>query len=853
MKKIVIGVLAHVDAGKTTLSEALLYTCGNIRKLGRVDHQDSSLDYDFQERNRGITIYSKEARFSYSDCEFVLVDTPGHADFSAEMERALSVLDIAIVVINGAEGVQAHTKTIWKLLEHYQVPTFVFINKMDMSYLSKETLLNDLTKSLHGGCLEVDSESFLEEVAMTKEEYLNYYLENNDLPLELIQEAIASRDVFPCCFGSALKLEGIEDFLTTLCTYAPLRYYEEDFKAMVYKKSIDDQGNRLTHCKILGGSLKVKTILENGEKVDQIRLYSSGKYEMVEEAFAGEIVSLKGLSNYEIGDFIGISYKSPSNQLASFLSYQIVPTDGTDLIVLHQKLKALNEEDPQLTLTFDTATQEIRVRLMGDIQCEVLQQEIKERFSISVEFTQPRISYKETILEPVEGVGHFEPLRHYAEVHLWMEPLPLGSGLQFESDVPYDTLDVNWQRLVLTHLQEKEHVGVLTGSPITDMRISLIAGKAHLKHTEGGDFRESTYRAIRQGLMEAKSVLLEPYYAFTLTVPTECMSRALFDIENALGSYEISETLEDSVIIQGSAPIRTMQGYQKQVASYTKGKGQFVAEFSEYRPVEKCEDIIKEIGYNPESDINNPSSSVFCAQGAGYYVPWHEVKKNAHLPLREIKKEVTIKQAPRKVHISDEEMERVMRRTFGPERTRLYRPTPKSTDNQYVNAKVVSKTPCIVIDGYNVLFGWDELAEMAKTDLYSARLELMNRICNYQGYKNILTILVFDAYKVKENPGTIIKMDNIYVIYTKEAQTADSYIERVTHDLKHDYQITVITSDTMEQMIVAGNNARRISVREMIIEYEYLTKEFRTNYNEASMKSFNNPLSIIRNMDIESE
>lgn len=845
-----IGVLAHVDAGKTTLSEALLYTCGTIRKLGRVDHQNSSLDFDFQERNRGITIYSKEARFSYEDTQFVLVDTPGHADFSSEMERALQVLDAAIVVINGAEGVQSHTKTIWKLLEHYEIPTFVFINKMDMSYLSKETLLVDLNKNLSNGCIEVTSPSFLEEVAMMSEESLNQYLETNDLPLEMIQDAISKRIVFPCCFGSALKLDGIEELLSVLAKYSPRPCYGDTLKALVFRKSIDEQGNRLTHCKLLGGSLKVKSILDNGEKVDQIRLYSSGKYQCVEEALAGEVVSLKGISNYEIGDIIGTSLKSLT-KTTSYLSYQIQVKDGTDPIVVYQKLKTLNEEDPQLSISYNTATQEIRARLVGEIQCEVLKQVISQRYHIEVEFTEPHITYKETICEAVEGVGHYEPLRHYAEVHLWLEPLPLGSGLQFDCDVPYDSLDINWQRLVLTHLQEKEHIGVLSGSPITDMKITLIAGKAHLKHTEGGDFREATYRAIRQGLMEAKSILLEPYYSFTLTIPTDCMSRALFDIENALGTYEIAETNQDTVCIQGSAPIRTLQGYQKQVASYTKGKGQFIAEFSDYRPVEKSEDILKEINYHCDSDKENPSSSIFCAQGAGYYVPWNEVKQQAHLPLRVIKKEEVIRTSPKKIHISDEEMERVMRRTFGPERNRLFRPTPKSSSTNSSFQKVETKTPCILVDGYNVLFGWDELAQLAKEDLYTARLELIHRMCNYQGYKNTLLIVVFDAYKVKDNPGNIVKQDNIYVIYTKEAQTADSYIEKVTHDLKHEYQISVITSDNMEQMIVAGNQARRISVREMIMEYEYLTKEFRNNYKEATMKSFNNPLAIMRNMDID--
>lgn len=852
MKKIVLGILAHVDAGKTTLSESLLYKCGVLRTLGRVDHQNTSLDYDSQERQRGITIYSKEARFNYNDTQFILVDTPGHSDFSAEMERALQVLDIAVIVVNGAEGVQAHTKTIWKLLDHYHIPTFLFVNKMDMSYQSKENLLQDIQQNLSSNCLDVTAPTFLEELSLHNEEGLNYYLEHADLPLSYIQERIAKREVFPITFGSALKLEGIEEFLQVLSNYAPLPTYEAGVKAIVYKKSIDEQGNRLTHCKIMGGTLRAKQVLESGEKIDQIRLYASGKYEMVEEATAGEVVALKGITKYEIGSIIGDNSLSNSTQLVSYISYQIKPTDQTDLIVLHQKLKALNEEDPQLSLTYDTTLQEIRVRLMGEIQCEILKQEIKKRYQIDVEFLEPRIAFKETIVEAIEGVGHYEPLRHYAEVHLWLEPLPRGSGLQFDIDVPPDSLDSNYQHLVLTHLQEKEHIGVLSGSPITDMRITLIAGKAHLKHTEGGDFREATYRAVRQGLMEAKSVLLEPYYAFTLSVPSESMSRALFDIEKAQGEYTIAETSAEQVIIQGSAPIRLLQGYQQSVASYTKGRGTFVAEFSEYKEVKDSEDILKEIDYHCEKDTDNPSSSVFCAQGAGYYVPWNEVKKQAHLPLVTIQKEEPLRTTqPRKMQISDEEMERVIRRTFGPEKKRLFRPTPKESSNSATANKMNAKTPCILVDGYNVLFGWDEIADIAKTDLYSARLEVIHRLCNYQGYKNTLLIIVFDAYKVKDNPGSLVKNDNVWIIYTREAQSADSYIERVTHDLKHEYQISVITSDNAEQMIVAGHNARRISVREFILEYEYLSKEFQNTYNEALTKSFHNPLASLREINEE--
>lgn len=845
-----VALLAHVDAGKTTLSEALLYKCGVIRKLGRVDHQNTNLDYDIQERERGITIYNKEARFAYQDTKFTLVDTPGHSDFSSEMERSLQVLDVAIVVVNGAEGIQAHTKMIWKLLEYYHIPTFIFVNKMDMSYLSKDHIMKEL-QTLSSNCLWVDSPSFHEDVAMLSEEYLSYYLENDTLSQQHLQNAVGTRSLFPVCFGSALKSEGIEEFLEILTKYAPTPVYEDTFKAIVYKKSMDDQGNRLVHCKITGGKLVVKSVLENGEKIDQIRLYNGPKYDAVNEVYAGQICALKGISNVSVGDILGSGEQQRKPLLSSYLSYQIIAVDQNDPYVVYKKLQVLAEEDPQLSLSYDTSTQEIRIRLMGEIQCEILQRSIKERLGIQVVFEKPQISYHETIKAPVEGVGHFEPLRHYAEVHVWMEPLPVGSGIQFAVDVPRDTLDINWQRLILTNLMEKEHLGVLTGSPITDMRITLIHGKAHLKHTEGGDFREATYRAVRQGLMEAESVLLEPYGSFTLTVPTTNMSRAIYDIDTREGNYEIVEGVDGNVTLQGSAPIRLLQDYQPIVASYTKGSGLFSFEFDEYRPCLHPEEILSTISYDPDRDINNQSSSVFCAHGAGYYVPWNEVKANAHLPLRETRRENAEPVRQRKYHISDEEMERVMMRTFGPNRTKLFKETPKYSDEYGKTEVKESKKACILVDGYNLIFGWDELATMAKDDLYSARIELIHRLCNYQGYKNALVVVVFDAYKVKDNPGNILKNDNIYVIYTKEAQTADSYIEKVTHDLKHHYLITVVTSDNAEQMIVIGNHAGRMSVREFVMEYEYYEKQFYLEYNEKISKSFNHSLADIRKLNEE--
>lgn len=848
MKKIVIGIVAHVDAGKTTLSESMLYLSGKIRKLGRVDHGNAFLDYDGQERDRGITIFSKQARFSWKETEFVLIDTPGHADFSTEMERTLQVLDYAIVVINGLDGVQNHTQTIWKLLEHYHVPTFLFMNKMDITPLSQENLLDNIKDQLDEHCIDFTqfNEETYENIALVDEDMLNDYLNHQTISDIQIATFIQQRRIFPVYFGSALKLQGVEQFLNQMNQYCIEKEYDSSFSAIVYKITHDGQ-NRLTHMKITGGTLKTKDKIKD-EKVDQIRLYSGNRYEMIQEVKAGDICVIKGLKNIQAGEIIGNKQMQIQPVISSYIQYRIVLPEGCDVHAMYKNLQQLSQEDPSLHIHYHQQLKEIRIQLMGEIQIEILKNMIKERFDVDVDFDQGEILYKETILEPVEGVGHFEPLRHYAEVHVLLEPLENGKGLQFESDCPEDILDRHWQRLILTHLQEKEHIGVLTGSPITDMKITLLTGRAHQKHTEGGDFRQATYRAVRQGLKMAKSVLLEPYYQYELKIPKDCLSRALYDLEGMHGTFEIHEMSEE-VIICGSAPVICMQNYQNDVISYSKGRGQLSCVLKGYDVCHNQEEIIDTINYNSENDLDNPTGSIFCSHGAGFYVNWDEVRNHMHVSSQwsqnQNKKNQSFSYSSSLTE--DDELEEIFTRTYGPIKRKTAQqlgyqnPVEKQTPIQK------AKPQCLLVDGYNVIHAWSELKELAKDNLEGARLRLMDMMCNYQGYKKCLLILVFDAYKVKGNLGTSMPYHNIHIVYTKEAQTADMYIERATHEMADHYDITVATSDALEQLIVTGAGAYRMSSRELRLDLEYINKTKQQEYHDRQDKSRNFLLEDIKN------
>lgn len=851
MKKIVIGTLAHVDAGKTTLNESLLYQSGNLRKLGRVDHKDAFLDYNEQERDRGITIYNKEARFTHLDTSFTIIDTPGHIDFSTEMERALKALDYAIIVISGVDGLQAHTKTIWKLLKHYHIPAFIFVNKMDISHQFKEDLLREIQVNLHENCLDLTDENSYEQIALCDETILQTYLETNTISKSDLQTLIKSRQVFPVYFGSALKLQGIDELLNALDTYTLANNYPNEFGGIVYKISKDDKGSKLVHLKVTGGSLLAKSLLDNGDKIDQIRLYSGSKYEMVNEVMAGDVCCLKGLDNTKITDSFGHEQNINSPMISSYMSYRVVVLDNVDCFKAYQLLKELQEEDPELHLTYNKNTDEIRIQLMGDVQHEILQRRIKDQFKLNVTFDYGKIAYKETITNKIEGVGHYEPLRHYAEAHIIIESLPLGSGVQIKSNCSTDDLARNYQHQILSILETSELVGVLTGSPITDVKLTLVSGKAHDKHTEGGDFYQATHRAIRHGLMLATSQLLEPYYSFEIKINSEFNSRVIFDLDSMNADFSVTEEPNNELLITGFAPIRLMQGYQSKLAALTKGTGYFSCNFKGYEPCVDAETIIKEINYDPQSDIEHPIGSVFCKQGAGYHVPYNEVYDHMHLPLTfdiRPKKEAPKPQGNR-YKVSEAELQRVIERTFGPNKTKLHHlSTPKHHQDDPVHIAAVSK-PCLIVDGYNVIHAWDELKELAAIDLYNARVKLIDYMKNYQGFKNNLLIIVFDAYKVKESPGTIDKDNNIYIVYTKESETADTYIERTVHELGKHYNISVATSDGLEQLIILGQGAKRISARELILDYEHLQNDFRKQHSKELTKTYNMALADIRNFE----
>ena len=851
MKKIVLGILAHVDAGKTTLTESMLYLSKTIRHLGRVDHGDAFLDYNSQERDRGITIFSKQAIFNWNDCQITLIDTPGHVDFSTEMERTLQVLDYAILVISGIDGIQNHSETIWKLLKHYHVPTFIFINKMDSIYANKDKLLNDLKDQFDVNCFDFENldENFYETIALNNEKLLDYYLEHQTLTKEMIIDEIYQRNLFPCFFGSALKIEGIDIFLNEFTNYVKEKQYPKQFQARVFKITHDKQGNKLNHLKITGGSLKVKEQVGN-EKVDQIRIYSGDKYQLVNEVYAGDICAIKGFKNFEISQGLGNESTVNTPILTPYMDYRIILPENCNQHEALEKLLLLSKEDPQLHINYNNQSKEIHVELMGEIQVEILKNIISERFNLDVEFDHGNIIYKETILEPVEGVGHFEPLRHYAEVHLLLEPGKPGSGLEFAVDCKENVLATSYQRLVLSHLKEKEHIGVLTGSLITDMKITLISGRAHLKHTEGGDFREATYRALRQGLKATKSILLEPYFKFSLEIPVEYLSRAIYDIETMNGTFKLSKEQDEMAYLTGKAPVSKMQNYQSEVTSYTKGKGRITLQIDGYYPCTNQEEIISKINYDSESDLENPTGSVFCSHGAGVNVKWDEVENYMHIPYQFKPKNENKEKKLEKTTYSneDEELENIFIRTYGP---------IKQHQTTTPAKKIISNTTykympeCLLVDGYNIIHSWPELKELAKDNLDAARTRLIDIMCNYQGYKKCILILVFDAYKVKNNLGSSYKYHNIYIVYTKEAQTADMYIERTTHELASKYNITVATSDALEQLIVLGQGGKRISSRELRLEVERLDKEKLEEYRRKQAKGYNYLLEDIKNYNKE--
>ncbi len=850
MGNIVVGILAHVDAGKTTLSEGMLYLSGKIRKMGRVDHKDAFLDTYAMEKDRGITIFSKQAVWKTGENAINLVDTPGHVDFSAEMERTLQILDYAILVVSGVDGIQGHTETLWKLLQEYQIPTFLFINKMDQPGAQEEKRMEELKSRLSDSCISFsgEKEKRMEDIAMADEEVLDYFLENNRVERRQIARLIKERKIFPCYFGSALKLQGVEELLEAFDRYMEPFQGGKHFGARVFKIMRDEKGERLTFLKVTGGSLKVKMPVNDKEKVNQIRIYSGARYQTVSEVEAGALCAVTGLSSSRVGQGLGEETTFEEPFLKPVLTYQLLLPEGADAAKVFMELKQLEEEEPLLQIVWNAQLEEIHLQLMGEVQTEILKALIEERFHLSVEFGKGKIVYRETIKAPVIGVGHYEPLRHYAEVHLRMEPLQPGSGLVFDTECSEDILDRNWQRLILTHLQERSHPGVLTGFPITDMKITLTAGRAHLKHTEGGDFRQATYRAVRQGLKSAESVLLEPWYSFQMEIPSEQVGRAMSDIGQKHGSFQEPEPVEgsaDMVMIRGSAPVSTMQDYQRDVWTYTKGRGRISLVVKGYEPCHNAEEVIEAIGYDSEKDLENPTGSIFCSHGAGFFVKWDEVPEYMHIeekgsgPSEEEtaagRKEESVRTASRSPYSYEEDPEllAIMEREFGArqkekDRYRSYQPTDPTTKiEQRPWKKEEEKKKYLLVDGYNIIFAWDELKTLAESSIDAARNKLIDILSNYQGFTGDTLILVFDAYKVKGSTGEVQKHHNIYVVYTKEAETADQYIEKTTHEIGRKYQVTVATSDALEQVIVMGQGAYRLSARDFYKEVERVEEEIR--------------------------
>ncbi len=894
-KRLVVGILAHVDAGKTTLAESILYLSGNIRSLGRVDHGNTFLDTNEMERARGITIFSKQAEVELGGkllsngeepLSVTFMDTPGHVDFSAEMERTLQILDYAVLVINGMDGIQGHVLTLWKLLKRYNIPTFLFVNKMDQSGTDRGKLLQELQERLSEHCIPFDvpqDEMWKETVAMCTEELMEQYLETGGIAEKDIKAAIAERHIFPCFFGSALKIQGVEELLQGLVALSVRKQYPAQFGARVYKITRDEKGNRLTHVKITGGSLKVKEVIGE-EKVDQLRFYSGVQYRTEAEGFAGEVCAITGLESTYAGQGLGIEESLECPVLAPVLTYQLILPAGAEPHVIYRKLMQLEEEEPLLHLVWEEQTREIRAQVMGEVQIEVLKNMIKERLGLTVSFGTGCIVYKETIAEPVEGVGHYEPLRHYAEAHILLEPGERGSGLTFAVNVSTDVLDLNWQRLMLTHLEEKQHKGVLVGAPITDMRLTVIGGRSHKKHTEGGDFREATYRAVRQGLKKAESILLEPVYEFRLEIPQECVGRAMTDIGRMQGRFSDPETNGSLAVITGTAPVATMQEYPMEVAAYTKGAGRIFLSPGGYEPCHNAEEVIAAVGYDSEADLANPTGSVFCAHGAGFVVPWDEVENYMHVET-EWKEELSAENhagsmqgllgmnqnsagasgenavraktkssgssAVGAFSAEDKELAEIFNRTYGKANSGGKTGNaggsagggtafdPMSVIHRPSAPKKVEIKPqerpeeYLLVDGYNIIFSWDELNEMSKTNIAAARQKLMDMLCNYQGFKKCTLILVFDAYKVEGFQGEVQKYHNIHVVYTKEAETADQYIEKTVHQLAKKYVVTVATSDATEQVIIWGAGAMRMSAQGLLQEVQETNREIRRLLEET--------------------
>ena len=847
-KQIVLGILAHVDSGKTTLSEAMLYRAGVTRRLGRVDHKDAFLDTDALEKARGITIFSKQALLTAGDTDITLLDTPGHVDFSTETERTLQVLDYAVLVVSGTDGVQSHTETLWRLLRRYHVPTFVFVNKMDLPGMERQELLAQLNRRLGEGFVDFGAEQADrdEALALCDENLMDRMLDAGQLQDADLIPAIARRHVFPCWFGAALKLEGVDALLDGLDRYTRPAPALEAFGAKVFKVSQDEQGARLTWLRVTGGELKVKAQLTGeadgelwAEKANQLRLYSGAKYTLTEAIGPGQVCAVTGLTKARPGEGLGAERDSDLPVLEPVLSYQVLLPEGADVHAALGKLHRLEEEEPQLHVVWNETLGEIHVQLMGEIQLEVLRSLLAERFGLEVEFGPGGILYKETITEPMEGVGHYEPLRHYAEVHLKLEPLPRGSGMQFAADCREEVLDKNWQRLVLTHLEEKQHLGVLTGSPLTDVKITLIAGRAHLKHTEGGDFRQATYRAVRQGLMLAKSQLLEPWYAFRLEVPAENIGRAMSDIQRMEGTFDPPESGEETAVLTGFAPVSTMRSYPREVVSYTRGRGHLSLTLDGYRPCHNAQEVIAAIGYEPEHDLDNPADSVFCAHGAGFVVPWDQVRSHMHVdsgwgkstrPEQEAAVPQRRAMAYRATLEEDAELLKIFERTYGPikrDPLAAFRPVQKRERPDFAAEQWETAPEYLLVDGYNIIFAWDELNALSKESLDAARHKLMDILCNYQGFQKCVLILVFDAYRVPGSPGSIEQYHNIHVVYTKEAETADMFIERVTHEIGRNRRVRVATSDGMEQIIILGHGALRVSARMFHEEVQNVEKQIR--------------------------
>lgn len=847
MKKITIGITAHVDSGKTTLAEAMLYKSGKIRRLGRVDNGNSALDTDTIERERGITIFAHQAEFSSGDTHFFLLDTPGHIDFSAETERTMRVLDYAVLVISGTDGVQSHTLTLWKLLQRYEIPVFIFVNKMDLAGAKQSAVISELRKRLSLSCVDFsDSDEVIyENAAACSEELMERYFSETGINDGDLISAISDRLIFPCFFGSALKMNGVDEFMKALVRFTDEPIRDKDFGAMVYKISYDAKGSRLTHMKITGGNLRMREEINYKDsdnkdvsgKISSVRFYSGDKFRNAEIAEAGDICAVTGLQFTYAGQGIGYVKNCERTYLEPVMTYKLLLPENVNAYDVLKDMRKLEDEDPQLHIVWNEELHEIHIQLMGAVQLEVITQITEQRFGYKVQFTDGAVAYRETIRNKTEGVGHYEPLRHYAEVHLLLEPLERGKGLQFLSSCSEDILDRNWQRLILTHLEEKEHKGVLTGSPITDMKITLAAGKAHVKHTEGGDFRQATYRAVRQGLRKAESVLLEPYFDYELEIPSECVGRAISDLQHMSAEFNAPESLGETSVITGCVPVSEINGYQSEIISYTRGKGRLSCTVSGYRECHNADKIIDCINYDCDGDVENSADSIFCSHGAGYIVKWNEIEEHMHIPSCLEKssddEENTRSKARKYVEyaVSDKELMEIFERTYGKIKTDPRRAFKKSkteiADNKTVKLPQYSGPDYLLVDGYNIIFAWDELKKIAEENLDAARGELINMMCNYQGFSGCELILVFDAYKVKGKFREIERYLNINIVYTKESETADTYIERVSHELSKNHRVRVATSDGIEQMIILGNGAMRISASEFHERYQDSQKAIR--------------------------